>query len=104
MYRFLAPDRLLISRAHRIPPVAAPIAAGITCPSYAYLSCNENKGQERSKMKRYMASNQLRLVGKGWEIRHHLRKLAAAEDGMILSRFTKELPPMKVSLGSSRRP
>ncbi|WP_165867513.1 Z-ring formation inhibitor MciZ [Paenibacillus pinisoli] len=55
-------------------------------------------------MKRYMASNQLRLVGKGWEIRHHLRKLAAAEDGMILSRFTKELPPMKVSLGSSRRP
>lgn len=55
-------------------------------------------------MKQYIASNQLRLVGKGWEIRHHLRKLIATEDGLMLSRFTKELPPIKVSLGGSRRP
>ncbi len=29
-------------------------------------------------MKQYVASNQLRLVGKAWEIRHQLRKLSAA--------------------------
>ena len=27
-------------------------------------------------MKQYIAENQLRLVGKGWEIRHQLRRLA----------------------------
>ncbi|MFF2887675.1 Z-ring formation inhibitor MciZ [Paenibacillus sp. NPDC057967] len=55
-------------------------------------------------MKQYIASNQLRLIGKGWEIRHHLRKLAASGDDVLLSRFTKELPPVKVTLGGSRRP
>ncbi|CAH0118628.1 hypothetical protein PAE9249_01118 [Paenibacillus sp. CECT 9249] len=27
-------------------------------------------------MKSYIASNQMRLVGKAWEIRHHLRQWA----------------------------
>ncbi|RJE89967.1 Z-ring formation inhibitor MciZ [Paenibacillus sp. 1011MAR3C5] len=55
-------------------------------------------------MKQYITSNQLRLIGKGWEIRHHLRKLTAAGDARLLSRFTNELPPIKVTLGGSRRP
>jgi hypothetical protein len=29
-------------------------------------------------MKQYVALNHLRLVGKGWEIRHQLRKLSAS--------------------------
>lgn len=41
-------------------------------------------------MKQYVASNQLRLVGKAWEIRHQLRKLSAAggAHSKLLSDFT----------------
>ncbi|MDQ0058267.1 hypothetical protein J2T15_001045 [Paenibacillus harenae] len=41
-------------------------------------------------MKQYVASNQLRLVGKAWEIRHQLRKLSASggSHNKLLSDFT----------------
>ncbi|REK77321.1 Z-ring formation inhibitor MciZ [Paenibacillus paeoniae] len=55
-------------------------------------------------MKQYIASNHLRLIGKGWEIRHQLQKLAAAGDNVSLSRFTSELPPLKVTLGGLATP
>lgn len=52
-------------------------------------------------MKQYIASNQLRLIGKGWEIRHQLKKLASAGDDVLLSQFTRDLPPVKATLGGS---
>jgi hypothetical protein len=32
-------------------------------------------------MKSYMSDKQMRLVGKGWEVRNHLRRLAGGERG-----------------------
>ncbi|GKU79625.1 Z-ring formation inhibitor MciZ [Paenibacillus sp. L3-i20] len=55
-------------------------------------------------MKQYIAPEHLRIVGKGWEIRHQLRKLAAASGGMKLVPFTNGLPPIKVKLGNSSTP
>lgn len=52
-------------------------------------------------MKQYVASNHLRLIGKGWEIRHQLAKLAARSDSQLLTRFTTEHPPIWLKLGSS---
>ncbi|MBH5318031.1 Z-ring formation inhibitor MciZ [Paenibacillus sp. GSMTC-2017] len=51
-------------------------------------------------MKQYIAPKHLRIVGKGWEIRHQLRKLTAANDRLQLDHFTKGLPPIKVKLGN----
>lgn len=52
-------------------------------------------------MKQYVALNRLTIIGKGWEVRHQLSKLASASDGLLLSRFTKECPPMRVKIGSA---
>lgn len=51
-------------------------------------------------MKQYVAPGNLRLIGKGWEIRRQLRQLtAAAPNGFLLTRFTGQLPPITVKLG-----
>lgn len=54
-------------------------------------------------MKQYVAPNQMRIVGKAWEIRHQLRKLAAESGHLPLARFTGEHPPLTVKLGGSHR-
>ncbi|MFD0586829.1 Z-ring formation inhibitor MciZ [Paenibacillus sp. GCM10027627] len=43
-------------------------------------------------MKQYIAPNHLRLVGKGWEVRHRLSKLASASGSLPLSRYIELLP------------
>jgi hypothetical protein len=61
-------------------------------------------------MKQYVASNQLRLVGKAWEIRHQLRKLSAAAGAdanyKLLSDFTggtaKRRPPIDLKVVSDQ--
>lgn len=51
-------------------------------------------------MKQYVAPGNFRLVGKGWEIRRQLRQMtAAAPQDLLLTRYTAELPPIKVMLG-----
>lgn len=48
-------------------------------------------------MKQYVAPKHLRLVGKGWEIRHQLRKLSSASNGRreAIADFTKTMPSLK---------
>lgn len=51
-------------------------------------------------MKQYIAPGNLRLVGKGWEVRRQLLQLAAAAPSNLpLTRFTAQRPPMKIKLG-----
>lgn len=51
-------------------------------------------------MKQYVAPGNLRLIGKGWEIRRKLRQLtAAAPSDLLLARFTAQLPPLTIKLG-----
>lgn len=53
-------------------------------------------------MKQYIADNHLRLVGKGYEIRRELSRLAASAAGQEpLTLYTRKLPPVCVTIGSS---
>jgi hypothetical protein len=53
-------------------------------------------------MKQYMAGNHLRLIGKGYEIRRELSRLAASAAGKEpLSLYTRTLPPIRAKIGSS---
>ncbi|MDF2834546.1 MAG: hypothetical protein K0Q63_186 [Paenibacillus sp.] len=53
-------------------------------------------------MKQYIAGNHLRLIGKGYEIRRELSRLAASAAGQEpLSQYTRTLPPVRAMLGSS---
>lgn len=55
-------------------------------------------------MKQYIAECQLRVIGKGWEVRRELNRLAATAVGEgLLSAYTRSLPPIRVTVGSSNR-
>lgn len=55
-------------------------------------------------MKQYVAGNHLRLVGKGYEIRRELSRLAASAAGQEpLTLYTSKLPPIRVTIGSSNQ-
>lgn len=51
-------------------------------------------------MKAYVESKQLRLVGKAWEIKHHLKKLSRSE--ITLQEYLQTLNGGRVHSGSSR--
>ncbi|CAM3965676.1 Z-ring formation inhibitor MciZ [Paenibacillus alkaliterrae] len=54
-------------------------------------------------MKQYVALNHLRLVGKGWEIRHQLRKLSAASlSKSPLSEYTNIISVRRIQSGKER--
>lgn len=55
-------------------------------------------------MKQYVAGNHLRLVGKGYEIRRELSRLASSAAGQEpLTLYTSKLPPIRVTIGSSNQ-
>ncbi|WP_082360673.1 Z-ring formation inhibitor MciZ [Bacillus sp. FJAT-28004] len=50
-------------------------------------------------MKQYVALNHLRLVGKGWEIRHQLRKLSASSLSRTpMSEYTNVISVRRIPL------
>lgn len=57
-------------------------------------------------MKQYIAPLQLRIIGKGWEVRRQLSALAASSGAnSLVSECTAARPPMIVKLGlADRRP
>ncbi|MDQ6421025.1 hypothetical protein RB620_16480 [Paenibacillus sp. LHD-117] len=55
-------------------------------------------------MKQYVSDHHLRVIGKGWEIRRELNRLASSAEGEgLMSVYTKTLPPIRVTIGSSNR-
>lgn len=53
-------------------------------------------------MKQYVALNHLRLVGKGWEIRHQLRKLSASTLSRTpMSEYTNVISIKRIPLDST---
>lgn len=53
-------------------------------------------------MKQYVAQHHLRIVGKGWEVRHQLRKLAVWGEGTSrLIDYLEASPPVRLKLGAS---
>ncbi|QNK55430.1 hypothetical protein [Paenibacillus sp. PAMC21692] len=53
-------------------------------------------------MKQYVTVYHLRVIGKGWEVRRELNRLAASAVGEgLLSDYTRSLPPIRATLGSS---
>jgi hypothetical protein len=56
-------------------------------------------------MKQYVSDHHLRVIGKGWEVRRELNRLAASAKGVgLLSDYTRSLPPIRALLGSSNAP
>ncbi|RCW51186.1 Z-ring formation inhibitor MciZ [Paenibacillus prosopidis] len=53
-------------------------------------------------MKQYVVSNQIRLVGKGWEIRHQLRKLSASSASKsLVSEYTNVITGRRAQSGKA---
>ncbi|WP_168119222.1 hypothetical protein [Paenibacillus sp. HB172176] len=53
-------------------------------------------------MKQYISHRHLRLVGKGWELRHQLRKLASSAEGAsLLAHLTNCRSSIRTQSGSS---